>query len=337
MRSVVVVEDDMLYLLPKDYRNFLLNEGNRQHPAWQLFASPAADVLPVDLSVDFPFISSHYSTNLVETLPGAIPLMRHECDYVVIVVRGQAAGQVWQVWSEGDCAMFRQVIHPNTRQPLQFAPWLEMAEQEAALSKAYRAGIEAGLTFPTDEAEGRGLMNYLLWVADQMRYVPHDPMVLTPSDCEDLRAVALSVKAYRFCELDSAQACAEFFEFSEFISRHSYAAFVEMTLGFVEKIINKQPGNAQFEDSQFTSCLIMARRFVAGNAGEKDLAACKSRLREVDSPVARLVKLLLDPNFLRGTLEVGQWLRWDEILFEKLHEVSPRLGAQFIAHTTKDR
>lgn len=336
MRSVAAVEDDMLYLLPKDYRSFLLDEGNHQHPAWRLFASPAADVLPVDFSVDFPFVHSHCDTNPIATLPGAIPLMHHECDYVVIVVRGQAAGQVWQVWGEDDCAMFRQVIHPESRQPLSFAAWLALAEQEAALSKAYRAGIEAGLRFPRDEAEGRGLMNYLLWVADQMEYFPNEHMLLTPSDFKKLRGVALSVMAYRFCALDSAQACAEFFEFSGFITRHSYAAFVEMALRLAENIVSRQPDNAQCEGSECASNLVMARRFVAGTVGEKDLAAFKSRLREVDSPVARLVELLLDPHFLHGTLEVGQWWRWDEVFFEKLHEVSPRLGAQFIAHAVNN-
>ncbi|MDO5099579.1 MAG: hypothetical protein Q4D85_12640 [Corynebacterium sp.] len=130
MRTITDVEEEMLYQLPEEYRNFLLDENNRKSAAWRFFYRQKPHTpFTINLGEDFPHTENFYSGEEITCLPGAIPVHQVGPDsYIVIIVRGHAQGELWHFYSQYFYlrdfhirAFLRRLINPDTKELLSFA------------------------------------------------------------------------------------------------------------------------------------------------------------------------------------------------------------------------
>ena len=205
LAQVEQVEAQLGQLLPADYRAFLLDDANEDAGEWGFFIAPEDFLYcELDWTKDFPFSLEHpvddsplrefykravhaekveHDSNKYNALydesfdymvenflkpmeRGIVYVADEGCAmYSFLVLRGEAAGQVW--WCEVDA--FSVTIEPHfrpfTHEPLSFTEWQFFDKYRYRLTAArenLRNLWEYSWTYPLESKEGRSAMMAML-------------------------------------------------------------------------------------------------------------------------------------------------------------------------------
>ena len=191
--------------LPADYRAFLLDDTNEDAGEWGFFIAPEDFLYcELDWTKDFPFSLEHPVDNspLEEFYKRAVHAEKVEHDsnkynalydesfdymvenflkpmergivyvadegcamYSFLVLRGEAAGQVW--WCEVDAfsVTIEPHLHPLTNKPISFAEWCFFESHYYCLTTARKYLpnlLQHYWAYPLDDKEGRIAMMSML-------------------------------------------------------------------------------------------------------------------------------------------------------------------------------
>ena len=191
--------------LPADYRAFLLDDTNKDTEEWGFFTTPKEFLYcELDWTKDFPFSLEHpvddsplkefdkravhakkveHDSNKYDALceeafdymeenflkpmeRGIVYVADEGCAmYSFLVLRGEAAGQVWWCELTSCFATIEPHLHPLTNKPISFAEWCFFESHYYCLTTARKYLpnlLQHYWTYPLESKEGRSAMMAML-------------------------------------------------------------------------------------------------------------------------------------------------------------------------------
>ena len=191
--------------LPADYRAFLLDNANKDTEEWGFFTTPKEFLYyELDWTKDFPFSLEHpvddsplkefdkravYAKKMEHDSNKHNALCEEAFDYMVenfrkpmergivyvadegcamysfLVLRGEAAGQVWWCELTSCFATIEPHLHPLTNKPISFAEWCFFESHYYCLTTARKYLpnlLQHYWAYPLDDKEGRIAMMSML-------------------------------------------------------------------------------------------------------------------------------------------------------------------------------